>query len=123
MIRKEELLEEIQKCQLDPVSYANVSRLSDMFIVYDHLFPENENLKEKTTKKEEKRGGEDDGSIRGKISTVDYEGKSEFAEMIRGHDTNEVFSIMEELMETLEVIQPNLYNGVLRRIMGEKILE
>ena len=47
---------------------------------------------------------------------VAYDGESEFAHIIEGRDSNEVWKIMDELVTTLQVINPRLYNGVMRKL-------
>lgn len=43
------------------------------------------------------------------------EGESEFLRTINGKDSTEVWSVMDELMETLKVVQPRVYSSVLRK--------
>lgn len=45
-----------------------------------------------------------------------YDSGSEFSDCIKGKPNWEVMKILDELMSTLQVLQPNLYNGVLRKI-------
>ena len=47
---------------------------------------------------------------------VDYSGESEFSQAIYGMNENDAWSIMDELMSTLQVVNPKLYDGVMRRI-------
>ena len=47
---------------------------------------------------------------------VSYEGDSEFARAIRGKDVLEVLSLMDELMTTLQVAFPRLYDGVMSKL-------
>lgn len=47
---------------------------------------------------------------------IEYEGDSEFARLMRGRSVSHIMPILDELMETLEAIQPRMYAGVMRRI-------
>lgn len=47
---------------------------------------------------------------------IDYYGDSEFAKLIHGKSVNDVMSVMDELMEALQVVNPRLYDGTLRRL-------
>ena len=47
---------------------------------------------------------------------IDYGGNSEFASAIYGKEPNEVLAIVDELMDTLSVINPKLYNSVMRQL-------
>ena len=52
----------------------------------------------------------------GNGDTVAYSGESEFAKKIQGAKVSDVLSVMDELMTTLEMLNPNLYNGVMRKL-------
>ena len=43
-------------------------------------------------------------------------GDSEFLEAIEGKPLDAVFSVMDELMDSMKVLQPRIYDGVMRRI-------
>lgn len=49
------------------------------------------------------------------INTGRY-GDSEFLREIEGRDKEDVFHIMDDLMDTLQVANPRVYNGVMRKI-------
>lgn len=48
-----------------------------------------------------------------------WEGDSEFARSIRELPISYIMPIIDELMETIKVLNPRLYNGVMRRLRGE----
>lgn len=47
---------------------------------------------------------------------VGYYSDTEFGELIAGRKPDEMWAIMDELMSTLQVVEPRLYNAVLRKI-------
>lgn len=49
-------------------------------------------------------------------STVSYDSGSEFARAISGRDLEEILPVVDELMSTLEVIQPRLYSAVMEKL-------
>ena len=49
-------------------------------------------------------------------NTVEINSDSEFARAIDGRDLDEVFPIIDELMETLQLIQPRLYDAVMMKL-------
>lgn len=49
-------------------------------------------------------------------NTINYEGDSEFLQTINGRDQGEIMPVIDELMSTLQVINPRLYNSVLRKL-------
>lgn len=47
---------------------------------------------------------------------INYEGDSEFLQLVNGRDQNEILPVIDELMTTLQVINPRLYNSVIRKL-------
>ena len=47
---------------------------------------------------------------------IDFDGDSEFARAVDGKLQEKVLPVLEELMETLRIIQPRLYNVVMERL-------
>lgn len=49
-------------------------------------------------------------------SRIDYPGESEFSRAIDGRKQEDVLPVMGELMETLHIIQPRLYDAVMLKL-------
>ena len=49
-------------------------------------------------------------------STISIDSGSEFASVISGRNQDEIWPIMDELMQTLSAIQPSLYDAVMRKL-------
>ena len=49
-------------------------------------------------------------------SVVNYTSGTEFSEVINGKSINRVLEVVDELMSTLQVVNPRLYNAVLYKI-------
>ena len=49
-------------------------------------------------------------------TTIDYYSDTDFARSIDGRKAADVWPIMDELMSTLQVLQPRLYDGVMRKL-------
>ena len=47
-----------------------------------------------------------------------YTSESEFGKAIEGIDTNEIMKLMDELMDAVKVMNPRLYEAVMRKIRG-----
>ena len=47
---------------------------------------------------------------------VEIDSDSEFARAISGMDLDEIFQVMDELMKTLQIIQPRLYDAVMMKL-------
>lgn len=50
--------------------------------------------------------------------TVGRYGGSEFLEMVEGKPIDSVMKIMDELMESMQVLQPRIYDSVMRKIIN-----
>lgn len=100
MITERELLEEIEKCQRDPVTYTSIGKLADLYTVQDHLFER----------------VQPDPYPRQAEKVIRSSGDSEFLRTVDGMDSEKVFAVMDELMGVLEVSNPRLYDGVMRKL-------
>lgn len=49
-------------------------------------------------------------------NTVEIDSDSEFARAVDGRDLGEVFPVIDELMDTLQIIQPRLYSAVMMKL-------
>lgn len=49
---------------------------------------------------------------------LDIDGKSEFLKAVNGKSVQSVLAIMDELMDTMQVLQPRIYNSVMRKVEG-----
>lgn len=101
MFTERELKEAINECEKQPASYSTCEKLATFYTVLDHLYPEN-----KAVVMREERAGD----------IVDIKGKSEFIEAINGKKASEIWKIMDELMDCLQITDPHLYSNVLRKI-------
>lgn len=102
MITEKELMAAIAECEADPVTPAKVSKLADFYIIYDHLFgaPIEE-------------GYSYAGSVE---SVIQSNGDTEFLQAVDGKDAEKVLAIIDELLNAVRVLQPRMYDGVIRRL-------
>ena len=102
MITEKELMEAIAECEADPVTPAKVSKLADFYIIYDHLFGM----------------PVDDGySYAGNVENViQTNGDTEFLSTVNGKDAEKVLAVIDELLEAVKLLQPRMYDGVIRRL-------
>ena len=47
---------------------------------------------------------------------IDYFSDSEFGKIVNGRHTDEIMPVIDELMETVKILNPRLYAGVLRKL-------
>ena len=102
MITEKELMVAIAECEADPVTPAKVSKLADFYIIYDHLFGM----------------PVDDGySYAGNVENViQTNGDTEFLSTVNGKDAEKVLAVIDELLEAVKLLQPRMYDGVMRRL-------
>lgn len=102
MITEKELLEAISECQREPITCAKVGKLADLFTVHHYLFGEKEPRAESAAEPAE--------------IAISARGNSEFMSKIDGMNYEKFMGVMDELMETIEVINPRLYAGVIQKL-------
>ena len=109
MITERDLKDAIAECQGARNPSANTCiKLAAYYTIYDHLFPKAPELDEEIPQRIFQQVDE---AIVG-----DY-GDSEFYRMIAGRRAEDVWDVMNELMDTIKVINPKLYDGVMRQLM------
>ena len=109
MITERDLQDAIAECQGERHPNANTCiKLAAYFTIYDHLYPKQAELEEKIP--ETIFRTVDEGII------GNY-GDNDFYKAIEGRKAAEIWPIMNELMETIKVINPRLYDGVMRQLL------
>lgn len=112
MITEKDLQEAIAECQGERHPNASTCiKLAAFFIIKNELYPAQERQDEPFT------GYSYESRENGQI--LRYTGESEFAGLIDGMESEKVCRVMDELMMSLQVIEPRLYAAVLRKIRGE----
>jgi len=104
LIREEELLEAIAECQGQRNPNANTCiKLASYYTILDHL-----------EEKEEKPMYS--YAAPPAIERTPYTSDTEFGQRIQSLNTNDVLAVMDELMTTLSIINPRLYDGVMAKL-------
>lgn len=105
MLSKSELLNAIDELEDSAPTFANCQKMATFYTLLNSMY----------------RSGNDSER---KVEIVHEEvigdhGDSDFLRMIDGMDSHETWTTMDELMETIRVLQPKLYDSVMRRLRGE----
>ena len=50
------------------------------------------------------------------FAAAEYQSNTEFGRVIAGVDTDRIMAVMDELMESVEILMPRLYNATLERL-------
>lgn len=113
MINEKELKEAIAECQGDRNPNANTCiKLASYYTILDHIQEETKNTGGYIGYPEYSYAG-------GETYASGYSSDSEFSKVTQGMDSYDVMEVMDELMDTLMVINPRLYASVIRKLQGE----
>ena len=97
MLSQREIENAIKECEKGNSSYQNCEKLATLYTIYDHLYA-------------------DPVTQTSDEMIIDDYGVSDFLTTVRGKDAGSVWAVLDELMATLQVTNPRLYNGVMRKI-------
>lgn len=105
MIRRDDLLEAIAECEgvKNPNSHTCMM-LSAFYTILDHM--------------EDEKPVIDYSFAPAPQEESTYNSGTEFSDAVQGKDINQLLEIMDELMSTLQVLYPRLYDGVMIKIAG-----
>lgn len=107
MITEQDLAEAIAECQGQKNPNANTCiKLAAFLTIKKALYGESDNKGEST----------EAYSFSAPSLGILYSSNTEFGQAILNKDINGVIAVMDELMSTLQVVNPKLYNSVMRRI-------
>lgn len=103
MFSKSELLDAIEELEMSPATYQNAEKLATFYALYDHLYVRKEPMERIESINE---------------VVVDDYGDSEFLQSVMGRKADQIWMVMDELMETVKVLQPKLYQATIDKING-----
>lgn len=110
MITEQDLLEAIAECQGQRNPNANTCiKLASFYTILDHMkydrvapsLPQMQSYSFASEPAE---------------NTIEYDSGTEFSDAMYGKPVEEAMKVMDELMSTLSVVNPPLYNSVMRRV-------
>ena len=103
MITQTDLIQAIAECKNTPNPNANTCiKLAAFLTIQRELFGEEKDVGQLSFSPAPDR--------------IVASGESEFAKAIDGRNQTEVIPVIDELMSTLQIIQPKLYNAVLNKL-------
>lgn len=104
MITEKDLQEAIAECQGQRNPNANTCiKLAAFLTIQRELYPQEEPMQEYSF------APAPDGLI-------SYGGESKFAKIIDGRKQEEIIPVMDELMDALSIVNPRLYDSVIRKL-------
>lgn len=104
MIDEKELQLWIARLETEESSWPNYEKLAALYIIQNQHKPETGNAPEPTAY-----------SFAPAPAVVEY-GDSDFLRAVSGKDQSRAWAIMDELMDTLQVVNARVYDNVMRKI-------
>lgn len=101
MFSKGELLDAIEELEMSPATYQNAEKLATFYLLYEHLYVKKEPVNRIESVKE---------------VTIDRYGDSDFLQAIDGKKSEDVWMVMDELMQTLQMLNPRLYQAMIDKL-------
>ena len=105
MITERDLDEAIAECvgKRNPVA-SDCIKLAAFYTIRDYMYPQTPTVSQHTY------------APPPTDPLIDYQSDSEFANVIDGKRQRDVLPVLDELMETLEAINPRLHDAVIRKL-------
>lgn len=117
MFTKYELLDGINEILEGKHTIQNCEKLAAIYIVLDHLYPENAENLQKMALNSQNMGYSYDNMIETENKpVVGRYGNSEFLQAVAGKEIKDVFLLLNELMDAITVLNPRLYDSMMRRL-------
>jgi len=105
MITKSELLTAIDELEDSAPTFQNCQKMATFYTLLNSMY-----------RKPEYSDGYSNRAEPITEEVVGSHGQSEFLESVKGLDSDYVWRLMDELMDTVRVLQPKIYDSVMRQI-------
>lgn len=89
-------------------SFTNFSKLADLYAIRDRIINGNEQNPEPVAMSYALAAAQNDA--------IESYGDSEFLQSIAGKPSAATWAVIDELMDTLSVVNPRVYNNVMRKL-------
>lgn len=113
MLDEAEIRKEIARLEYEESSYPNYAKLANLYVIRDKMQGA-ENARDKFV-------GYYSGApatVTTEPATVGEHGDSEFLLAVAGKDPAKAWAVVDELMDTLSMVNSKVYNSVMRKIKG-----
>ena len=109
MITEKDLQEAIAECQGQPnPSSSTCIKLAAFLTIQEHMYGKKD---QDNTSFEPVRYSDSNGP-----NVIEYDSDTEFGSLINGRKTEDILPLIDELMDTIHVLNPRLYASVIRKI-------
>lgn len=99
MIKKQELESAISQLEQLPPTLSNCEKLATYYTIYDHNF-----------------GEQPQTFFSSQSSDVNIYGDNPVVHAVNGKDQVKVWGVIQELMEAIQVLAPNLYEATIEKL-------
>lgn len=119
MLDKAEIRKEIARLEYEESSYHNYAMLADLYVIRRQMQEDEQGSR---STRLHAYSGDPAPAVQAAASqaevpqTVGSYGDSDFLRAIEGKDPSKVWTIMDELMDTLAVVNARVYNSVMQKI-------
>lgn len=115
MLDKQEIRKEIARLEYEESSYPNYAKLADLYIISAEMEKSNERIEPHYERLYSGAAAPTAMYIPQNTVVIDV-ADSDFLKAASGKDADAVWEIMDELMESLQVMQPRTYNAVMHKL-------
>ena len=121
MLDKAEIRKEIARLEYEESSYHNYAMLADLYVIRQQMQEDEQGSR---STRLHAYSGDPTPAVQAAASqaevpqTVDSYGDSDFLRAVEGKDPSKVWTIMDELMDTLSLVNRRVYDSVMRKISG-----
>ena len=113
MISENELLDIIESYENDCKTLDDCEKLAVYYTLYDHLFGKRDDYREEYRQGYSMKMKEfQDEEMKISVPVV----TSDFLRVVEGMDARRFWSVIDELVSTIEVINPRLYEGLMKKL-------
>ena len=112
MITEKDVAQAIEECLREPITGAKRAILADLIIIQDYLFGEPTQAK-KTLPPIQSHSAPPTEQVE---VYVEIEGDSEFLKAVDGRKAERVWRLMDELVEAVKILHPNMYSRFIEKI-------
>lgn len=116
MITEKDLQEAIAECEGQRNPNANTCiKLAAFYTIRNELFPHDNKLPDLADFRQFS-GYSHDSVASEQSNNLQYDSGSEFSDVINGKNIEDVLPVMDELMESVQIISPRLYDSVIYKL-------
>ena len=122
MLDKAEIRKEIARLEYEESSYPNYAKLADLYVIRDKMQEDEQGSR---SSRVHAYSGAHAPTVQAEVpqaattQMVGSYGDSDFLRAIAGKDPSKVWPIVDELMDTLAIVNAKVYHSVMQKVQRE----